>query len=415
MDAIMQAQQLMEENNSEEALRLLELHLKKANDEEQFTIAELYLQWGFLQEASNILSALLQRYPDESELKVMLGDIYIELEQDENAIDLLNDIEEKDTAYIQSLLQLADLYQAQGLFEVAEHKLLAAKQLEPDEPIIDFALGELSFSIGKYNNAITFYEKLLPASPIIANVTIVSRLAEAHAAIGNYEEALTYYQKEDIEDPDTLFKYGYTANQANRKDIAIKAWEKVVEIDPHYQSVYYELAKVYKEEGMVNEALTISVKGIENDEFNKELYYFAGVLAHQLNQKDESKTYAYKAIALDPEYKEAILFLIELLKEQDEFEEIRETIELAKESGALDPIYEWELARAYNELENFSKALTCYNEAYPHFKNDAEFLKEFGYFLVEDGKIETAIPILKAYLIEEPLDDEVEAYLERLQ
>src|SRR5690625_7331397 len=76
------------------------------------------MQMRFLKKTSAILTELLRMYPDENYIKVMLADIYIELEEDEKAIDLLNDVNKADPAYIQTLIQLADLYQAQGLFEV---------------------------------------------------------------------------------------------------------------------------------------------------------------------------------------------------------------------------------------------------------------------------------------------------------
>src|SRR5699024_11335678 len=143
---IMEAVHLMEAKESDKAIALLEDYLPKADDEDKFTMSELYIQWGFLTEAIDILEELSNRFPKETEIKIMLADVYIEQDNDEEAINLLNEIEEDDPAYVQTLMQLADLYQAQGLFEVAEQKLLTAKHYEPNEPIIDFALGELLFS-----------------------------------------------------------------------------------------------------------------------------------------------------------------------------------------------------------------------------------------------------------------------------
>lgn len=145
MEKIMEAVNLMESNQTEKAIEVLEDYLPLADEEEKYTIAELYMQWGYLEEASTILEELVQQYPGETELVVTLADVYIELDKDEAAMGLLNNIKEDDPAYVQALIQLADLYQAQGLFEVAEQKLLQAKQFEPNELIIDFALGELFF------------------------------------------------------------------------------------------------------------------------------------------------------------------------------------------------------------------------------------------------------------------------------
>ncbi|MEW9674721.1 tetratricopeptide repeat protein [Lentibacillus sp. L22] len=414
METIMEAVHLMESKKSDEAIALLEDYLPVADEEERFTIAELFVQWGFLQEASQILEELLQQYPHEGEIKVMLADIYIELEADEKAIELLNNIHETDESYLEALIQLADLYQAQGLFEVAEQKLLTAKQLNPTEPIIDFALGELLFSTGDYLKAITYYQKVIGVTKEVANVSVPVRLAESYAAIGEYEEALKIYQDVEHEDSDTLFKYGLTAYQAGRSDIAIKAWEHVVEIDPYYHTVYYQLAKAYEEEELPNEAYTTAKKGLQVDEFNKELFFYAGTLAHQLNENTDSEKWMRQAIALDPDYKEAILSLIEIFKEKNQYADIIDLIEEVKTTGANDPLYEWELARAYNETESYKNALNHYQEAYNSLNKDSEFLKEYAYFLTEEGRIAEALPIFRAYLQYQPEDYEVEEFYNRL-
>ncbi|MFD1038680.1 tetratricopeptide repeat protein [Virgibacillus byunsanensis] len=415
METIMEAVRLMESNESNKAIAMLEEYLPLADEEERYTIAELYLQWGYLEEASVILFELLQQYPDESELKVMLADIYIELDNDEEAINLLNEIGEDDEAYLQTLIQLADLYQAQGLFEVAELKLLTAKQYEPNEPLVDFALGELLFSTGDYKKAITHYEKILPYTKEMANVSINDRLAEANAAIGEYEKALLIFQDVDSEHPDTLFKYGFTAYHAGRNDIAIKAWEHVIEIDSYYHTVYYQLAKAYVEEEMIDNAYETAKKGLSIDEFNKELYFYAGSIAHQLDKDQESEKWVREAVALDPDYKDAVLFLIELLKSRDDFTGIIDLLTEIKHTGAQDPQYEWELARAYNENELYEDALKHYNEAYNTLNQDSDFLKEYAYFLTEEGRINKAIPVFELYLEQQPLDTEIEEHLNRLK
>lgn len=418
MDTIMSAVQLLENGQSDVAINTLKQYTPVASDEEKFTIADIYLQWGFLQEASQLLKQLLKRYPDESDIKIMLADIYIELEDDKAAINLLGQINKDDPTYIQALLQLADLYQAEGLFEVTERKLLEAKELSPDEPVIDFALGEFLFSIGEYKRSTIFYETLLRYSTEFAGVSLHARLAEAYAASGEYEKALQYFQKLETQNPDTLFKYGVTAFYADRKDIAINVWKKVIDIDPYYHTVYYELAKAYQDEELIEEAYETCKKGLEMDEYNKELLYISGVIAHQLNKNDESIKYIERAIKLDPDYKEAILFMVEVFKSSDEFEDIIELIERIKNLGASDPLYDWELARAYRELGNASsdeKALRHYTEAYNMLKVDLEFLKEFGYFLTETGKVTKAISIFESYLELEPSDTEVEEFVVRLK
>ncbi|HLR08128.1 MAG TPA: tetratricopeptide repeat protein [Bacillota bacterium] len=415
MDTITKAAKLMEKNQTDEAIALLEDYSSVADDEEKFMIVELYHQWGYIQKAIDLLQALEKKYPMESDIKIMLADMLIEIERDEAAIELLDQVKEDDEAYVQALVQLADLYQAQGLFEVAEQKLLLAKRKEPNEIIIDFALGELLFSIGEYQRAITYYERILPHESQVANVAIYDRLAEAYAATGKYEDALQIFRMSDNKNPDTLFKYGLTAFQANRNDIAIKAWEQVLKIDPYYHTVYLYLAKAYANEKMPDKAYDIAKKGLSVDEFNKELYFIAGKLAYTLRRYDESKDFVRKAVALDPDYKEGVLFLIELFKEEEKFADIIDLINEIQQSGAQDPLYEWELARAHREIESYADALKHYREAYNTLNKDSDFLKEYAYFLVEEGRMDAAIPVFESYLQLEPLDSETEEYLARLK
>ncbi|MFG6114531.1 tetratricopeptide repeat protein [Halobacillus sp. MO56] len=415
MEEIQQAVRLMEANRTDEALKTLQSYLPEADEEERFTIAELYIQWGMLEEAKMILKELSQRYPKENELKIMLSEIHIDLEEDEEAIDLLNQFGPEDEDYLPSLMQLADLYQSQGLFEVAEQKLLAAKQAAPNEAVIDFALGELSFSNGEYNKSIPFYENAFNREPVIGDVEVAARLAEAYAATGDFEQSLAHFQKVEEENADVKFRYGFVAFQANRNDIAIKVWEDLVERDPYYQSVYPLLAQVYESEGMIEEAYQMTQSGLAKDEFNKELYHLAGTLAHRQGKKEEAYQSMKEAVSLDPGYKEAILFLIENYKKDEDYEAIIDLLEHLLDLGEVDPNYHWELAKAYETEEQYSDAIKHYEVAYNSFKEDSAFLKEYGYFLVEEGRMQEAGRILREYLTIEPTDSDIEDFVHRLE
>lgn len=413
MEKVLDALQLFDEGKTNEAVDLLKKLSEKANDEQKFAIAELFDNYGFIEEGIKILEKLLKKYPDEGQILMQLAEMYIELEQDDLAIHLLNNIKEEDDFYIQSLLHLADLYQSQGLFEVSEQKLLEAKNLKPDEIIIDFALAELLFSVGQYNRAIPLYERIVKEKEI-NGVNIVDRLAECNASLGNYERALHLYNELQSENTDTLFKHGLIAKQLKRNDIAIQSWKKLRSIDPHYYTVYYELASLLKEEGLIEEAYQTVMDGFSYDEYNKELFLLGAQLSLQLAKKDESITYVQQAISLDSDYKQAILFLIQLYKEEHLYSEIIELIQSLKKEGSLDPVYDWELARAYAEEEMYADALKVYDEVSLYLRDDSEFLKEYGYFLIEEGQVERASTVLTNYMEIEPLDEEIGDLLERL-
>lgn len=140
----------------------------------------------------------------------------IDLDMEEKAIDILEQIAEDDPVYLESLVLQADLFQMQGLFEVSEQKLLLAKEKSDDETIIDFALAELYSSHGEYNKSIPYYEKVLQNGDEIAGVNVNARIAESYSTTGKFEEALPYYEDaiKKQEDSNTLFGFGVTAYQA---------------------------------------------------------------------------------------------------------------------------------------------------------------------------------------------------------
>ncbi|MYL48475.1 tetratricopeptide repeat protein [Halobacillus litoralis] len=415
MEEIQKAIRQMEAHKTEDAIKTLTQYLPEADEEERFTIAELYMQWGMLEEAKMVLHELIQRYPKEQELKVMMAEIHIDLDEDDEAIELLDQFGPEDEDYLQALVQLADLYQAQGLYEVAEQKLLMAKQVEPNSAIIDFALGELAFSNGEYSKSIPYYENAMHHQPVIGDIEVATRLAEAYAANGEFEQALEYFQKVEEDNPDVMFRYGFVAFQANRNDIAIHVWEELIEKDPYFQSVYPHLAQAYDSEGMPKEALEMAKQGLAKDEFNKELYHLAGTLSHRQGNKEDGYKWMREAVALDPGYKEAVLFLIENYKADDMNEKIIDLINELISLGEEDPNYLWELAQAYEEEEKFKEAYEQYQQAYPSLKEDTDFLKYYGYFLVEEGRMSEARQIFEEYLAIDPTDTEVEDFVERLK
>lgn len=416
MKDIKDALALIETGQVDEAYELLQHKLRSATDDEKFVIVELYEDWGFIEDAIKLLENLLERYPKEGQLLTKLADLYMEVEDDEQAIQLLNQVDKADPFYLHSLLILADSYERDGLFEVAEQKLLEAEALVSDEElfIVHFALAELYLSIGKAQAAIYYYEKVLQQVDELNGVMIHERLAESYSLLGNFEKALYYYDELASHDPNILFKHGFTAYQAKHYHRAIEIWKEVLDIDPYYHPVYYELATVYLENNDIQQANKIAKSGLKYDEFDKRLYYIIGQTSFRLAKLEEAIEALQEAIALDEDYKEAIVLLVEIYEENNQMEEMVEFLEEIKDLGGSDPVYEWKLAIAYQELEQYQKARESFEIAYFHLENDPAFLKDYGYFLIEDGSLEEGVKLLNTYVKKKPDDVETIEFLERI-
>ncbi|MEH6907432.1 MULTISPECIES: tetratricopeptide repeat protein [Neobacillus] len=407
---------MLENGQHKEALNEYNEVLQSGKPDEKFLLGEELYQYGFLDEAKALIENLLVIFPEEGELLVLLGEILVEAGEDEEAILVLERISEHDANFGQSLLLLADLYQVQGLYEVCERKLLKAKELLPDEVIIDFALGELYSEQGEITKALDAYEKVLKEVNEIAGVNIDQRIADLLSASGMFEEALVYYDKAINEklEINTLFGYAFTALQAGYNRTAIEKFIELKELDPEYHSLYLHLALAYeREEELENSLLTIQ-EGIKQDEFNKDLFYFGGKIAIKLGKVEEGEKYFREALALDPGFAEAALTLNKLFFLQERYEDIIELISELDIKEDEEPQLLWDSARSFQKLEEFSYALDKYESAYTFFKKNETFLNDYGYFLIEEGKTDQAAEIFKQLLIEDPTNVEYLDLLERL-
>ncbi|KAB2333675.1 tetratricopeptide repeat protein [Bacillus mesophilum] len=416
MDKVKQIISLLENGQHEEAINNYKDILKDGSHEERFVLAEELLQFGFLEEAKALFERLLQAYPEEGELLVLLAEIEIDLGNEEEAILVLEKIAHNDPSYPQALLLLADLYQMQGLFEVSEQKLLQAKSILPEERVIDFALGELFSEEGKFLDAIKAYQKVLKTDEVIAGVNVNERLADVLSASGAFEDALPFFEKalEHKLEINTLFSYAFTALQAGFNRTAIEKFNELKELDHEYHSLYYHLAKSYEREEELENAFNSIKTGIAQDEFNKELFFYGGKLALKLGKEDEGVDLFRQALALDPEYTEAALTLNKVFLKQEQYEDMLEIVTLMEQFENEEPQILWDAAVAYQHLEEFSQALNKYQHAYTYFKQQPDFLSEYGYFLIEEGKREEAAEIFKQLIKLDPENGEYTDVLERI-
>ena len=416
MDRVDKIINMLENGQHKEALNEYNVVLKNGSHDEKFLLGEELYQYGFLEEAKALVENLLEIYPEEGELLVMLGEILVEAGEEEEAILVLEKISEQDVHFGQSLLLLADLYQVQGLYEVCERKLLKAKKVLPDEVIIDFALGELYSDQGEIIKAMNAYEMVLREENEIAGVNIHGRIADLLSASGDFEEALTYYDKalDEKLEINTLFGYAFTALQAGYNRTAIEKFNELKGLDPEYHSLYLHLAKAYEREEELDNSLNSIKEGIKQDEFNKELFFYGGKMALKLGKVDEAEQFFREALALDPGFIDAALTLNKLFFQQERYEDVIELISQLDITEDEEPQILWDSALAYDKLEEFSYASDKYESAYTFFKNNEAFLQDYGYFLIEEGKNDRAAEVFKQLLIKDPTNVEYLDLIERI-
>lgn len=140
----------------EHANKYFKRALKEDDAETLLELAEYLESIGFLPQAKEIY---LQEREDYPEVNINLAQIATEDGDIEGAFLYLDSISPESDAYLSALLVMADIYEMEGLADVAREKLLQANQIS-DEPLVIFGLAEIEMELGNYNQAIKEYAKL---------------------------------------------------------------------------------------------------------------------------------------------------------------------------------------------------------------------------------------------------------------
>ena len=387
---------------------VLEKYLLTGDPDEQYNLSEWLAEIGYVEEAIKVLEHLQYIFPEESQLVVDRANLLIEVDREDEALNELMGIPKDDELYPQVLVTLADLFQLQGLLEAAENRLDEAIELLPDEPLLMQAKAELLLDSGRYLEAARIYQDLKDRRTEIEGVNLSERLAEVYSAGAAYEEALPHYEQalEDQVQPDVLFGAAFASFQIKQYDVAARRLKELLEIDPDYFSAYLLRAQSLNMLEDYKGAYESITEGITRDEFDKELYLFAGKLALKLGKTTEGVNHLRQAIALDPEYMEAIYTLMSYFHAEEMDEQVLDLAENVVAGGddwaGLYPM----IAESFERTEQFGEAAVYFEKAYPSFRSDADFLEKYARFLVEEGKRERALEIIKELQVLEPENPE---------
>lgn len=401
----------------DEAKKLYALALRHDDDDLLFSLAEELYGLGFLKQAKRIYLKLLDKYPEADELRTGLADVLIDEDEIDDAIMYLSQIEPTSDAYLQSLLVMADLYQTEELFEASEQKLIQAKAIAPDEPVILFALGEFYFNMRQFKDAIKYYkELLLQGINNFSRVDLVSRIGVAYAQAGNFDNAIGYLEQIHEADitPEIQFQLGFTYFQLEEYEKAIPALEKVIEMDKQFASAFPYLGQALVETNQLENAFRIFQQGLAVDNFNETLFRLAAETAIKLDDFTQGAKYYEEGLAIEPDDMALVLGLSNLYLQMDKDDANIELLSGYVQNDEVDPQIYWNVAKSLARVSQWELARKYWHAASDSFMDNANFLREAFSFAREDGDLNWAIDLGEAYVVLMPEDGEMIDQLDSL-
>ena len=392
-------------NNSQQMLEALEQQdlakadsyfqkaIKKDSDEVLLELGSYLEGIGFYPQASQIYEKLSPKFP---EVNISLASIASEDGLIEEAFAYLENISPESDWYVSALVLKADLYQMEGLTDVAREKLLEARNYS-DDPLLIFGLAELDSELGNDLEAIKGYA-LLDNRSIYqqTGISTYQRIGISYARLGKFESAIEFLEKAiELEyDDQVAFELASIYFDKEEYQKAVLYFKQLDTISPDFEGYEYGYSLALHKEHRTEEALKIAQQGLSKNPFETRLLLHASQLSYELHQPEQAETYLLQAQENAEDQEEILLRLGTLYQAQERYEDI---IAL-KTYEPENLLTKWMIAKSYQELEELGSAEEIYQELAPDLKDNPEFLEQYIYLLRELGKIEEAKDFIQSYL-----------------
>ena len=365
---------------------------------------------GFYPQAKEIYLKIVEDFP---EVNLNLAAIASEDGQIEEAFAYLEEIQPDSDWYVSALALKADLYQLEGLTDVAREKLLEALTYSED-PLLILGLAELDSELENYQEAIQGYAQL--DNRTIYEQTGIStyqRIGFAYAQLGKFETATEFLEKALELEYDDLTAFELASLYFDREEYqkAVLYFKQLDTISPNFEGYEYGYSQALHKEHQVAEALRIAKQGLEKNPFETRLLLAASQFSYELHDASGAENYLLTAKEDAEDTEEILLRLATIYLEQERYEDI---LDLQSEEPE-NLLTKWMIARSYQEMDDLDTAYEHYQELAGDLKDNPEFLEHYIYLLSELGYFEEARVNAQAYLKLVPDDVQMQELYERLQ
>ena len=408
-------------NNSQQMLQALEeqdlvkaeyYFVKALENDPSELLYELatYLEGiGFYPQAKEIYLKIVEDFP---ELHLNLAAIASEDGQIVEAFAYLEEIQADSDWYVSALALKADLYQMEGLTDVAREKLLEALTYSED-PLLILGLAELDSELENYQEAIQGYAQLDNRSIYEqTGISTYQRIGFAYAQLGKFETATEFLEKAlELEYDDlTAFELASLYFDQEEYQKAVLYFKQIDTISPDFEGYEYGYSQALHKEHQVQEALRIAKQGLEKNPFETRLLLAASQFSYELHDASGAENYLLTAKTDAEDTEEILLRLATIYLEQERYEDI---LDLQSDEPE-NLLTKWMIARSYQEMDDLDTAYELYQELAGDLKDNPEFLEHYIYLLRELGYFEEAKVHAQAYLKLVPDDVQMQELFERL-
>ena len=245
-------------------------------------------------EAESRLNAFLTDHPDSSRAYYDLGYVQFRTHKIGLSIKELSKSLELNPNNGEAHKVLALNCSIIGRYDLAEVELLEAVRLKPESAEIHYFLARTYYTRGVYPLAKSEFETAIRLDS--SYVKAYSNLGITLEAMGNTDAALRNYSTairlEDRSEHKSEWPYLYISGFYNRQKNATEALNyahQAMEIDPASDTAYFEMAKAYRTQNLLQRAVDAVRRAIVINSRVADYYYVLGLVQRELGNQQESR------------------------------------------------------------------------------------------------------------------------------
>lgn len=222
--------------------------------------------------ALEILSGILTGNSDKALIFETMGNIYLKLNQLDNAKQNFQKTLEIDGKNVSALAGLGKIYFSEGNNKAALEKYKKALEFDPDNSELKLNTAEIYEILGQEEESYNYYKETLQNTSLNLEA--------------NYNIGMMYLRSGDVEE-------------------AEKSLKKAISSDPMHSLIWIDLTGVEITRGNYSVAQNYLKPVSYMDEKNAYYYYYSGLISKARGDLDEAKENFDNAIELNPDFDEA--------------------------------------------------------------------------------------------------------------
>jgi tetratricopeptide (TPR) repeat protein len=245
--------------------------------------AGILMQAGRLRQAANEYQELLNRLPDNSEIRVGLADLAVQLKDYRQAVGLLAPVLQREPRNYELATRLARAYIFEDNFpralQVYDQSLAG---LRPSDDRVPITFPALLVDLEQPRDAVAFLQPLLAVQP--GNPELLATLVRSWARLGDHPRALEAIGKLAAVGPGALkvrLDLGNTLYAAEDFEVAAAVFGEVLQTDPGNNEALVGLARVHIQQYQPGQARAL-LEGFNPGPTVKRRYLQARAEYHQL-------------------------------------------------------------------------------------------------------------------------------------